>query len=97
MFKPPLKDPLRQRFALQVNDDPPDKALKKSTRSKGGPSKGKFNKSNATFAQIEVNVYMDLSNRLDAADIIREAFYQSMIPETLSNHQFLHHVYVDEE
>ena len=93
--KPPLKDPSRQRFAIQVNDNPPDKALKKSRRTKGGTSTGKFTKSNATFAQIEVNSYMDQGT--DAADIFREAFYQSMIPEHLFDRQFLHHVYVDEK
>ena len=95
--KPPLKNPARQRFAIQVNDNAPDKALKKSRRTKGGTNKGSFTKSNATFAQIEANVFMDQSKGSGAADILREAFYQSMIPEHIFNRQFLHHVYISEK
>ncbi|KAL6712946.1 hypothetical protein ACLMJK_009501 [Lecanora helva] len=95
LAKPPLKYPDRQRFALQVNHFPPDKALRKITRSRS-LNGGKFTKSAPTVAQIEVNTYMSQEEGSGADDILREAFYQSMIPDQIFGAQHLHHVYVDE-
>ncbi len=78
---PPVKTPpfTRRRVAIQINDDAPDPALRGITRSKGG-SGGSYPNSKPTVAQFEVEI--GLSVTAATPDIVREAFYQSMIPET---------------
>jgi len=76
-----------------VNDNAPDSALKKVTRTAGAGGKA-FKRSSATVAQIEVNNFINQGE--NTSDILREAFYQSMIPDQVYNGAMLNHIYVDE-
>lgn len=73
---PPFK---RQRIAIQINNNPPDPVLRGITRSKG-ESGGSFSDSKPTIAQFEAEIGLEIGD--ETPDIVREAFYQSMIPET---------------
>lgn len=76
-----------------MNDNAPDSALKKVTRTAGAGGKA-FKRSRATVAQIEVNNFINQGE--NTSDILREAFYQSMIPDQVYNGAMLNHIYVDE-
>lgn len=101
MQGPPVKGApfTRQRIAVQINNDAPDPALKgitRNTQSKGG--RGAFTKSKPSVAQFEAEAGLKV-DMATTPDLIREAFYQSMIPKTCfpGCQVLVHHVRINKK